>query len=407
LPKILGDMRLLIELGSASFGTHIREVMRRTNPDARSKTRVPRLVRALARFAKRHAYASTIALAVVSIFGDYATGVDIVAFTLVYVMPVALATWWRGARWGIAVSALCIAGAIAVEVVGQLEHGRAIHGANLLWNNGGAFGMFLLIVFLVARVQAHAAAEARERRIAVDQLRQVERLGVVGRLAAGLAHELGTPLNVIVGYAEILATEDLTKPTIASASTTILAQTRKMTAIIRGLLDFSRRGAAERSNVDLRQLAKNAAAILQPLANRTGSQISIESSSEDVLVSGSPTELEQVLVNLMMNGLQAMPSGGTLHVRVASRGNDSDGHSPHSTDDDACVEVEDEGIGIAPESLPRIFDPFFTTKDVGEGTGLGLSVSYGIVSDHGGRIRVTSSPGAGSRFSVFLPRALA
>jgi len=213
---------------------------------------------------------------------------------------------------------------------------------------------------------------------------------------------------VIVGYAELLASDDLSKPTIVSASKTILAQTRKMAAIIRGLLDFSRKGAGERSNVDLTQLAKNAAAMLQPLASRTGSQIKLESTGEgEALVNGSPTELEQVLVNLMMNGLQAMPAGGTLHVRVASRCRDVAGRSSRSSDDDACVEVEDEGIGIASDSLPRIFDPFFTTKDVGEGTGLGLSVSYGIVSDHGGSIRVTSSPGSGSRFSVFLPRALA
>jgi signal transduction histidine kinase len=362
------------------------------------------VVRKIGTFAKRHAIACTLSLSLVLIAGDYVTGVDIVSFTLLYVMPVALATWWRGRTWGAVISILCISGAVLVEIIGRLERARPIHLSHLFWNNGGALGVFFVIVFLVGRVHEYAEAEARERRTAVEQLRQIERLGVVGRLAAGVAHELGTPLNVIVGYAELLGEDDVPRAMIASAAATILAQTKKMAAIIRGLLDFSRRGGLERSNVDLREIAKSAAAILQPLASKTGSEIEIEAAKDrEVLVSGSPTELEQVLVNLMMNGLQAMPEGGRLHVRVTPS---PEGKAARATDAaTACVEVEDEGIGIAPESLARIFDPFFTTKDVGEGTGLGLSVSYGIVMDHGGHIRVTSSPGNGSRFSVFLPLA--
>jgi signal transduction histidine kinase len=133
---------------------------------------------------------------------------------------------------------------------------------------------------------------------------------------------------------------------------------------------------------------------LRPVAQKHEIDIEVDGAGgRDLCVYGNQIELEQVLVNLMMNGIQAMQAGGTLRVRVS-------GSAPAPL---ACLEVEDEGAGISPEHLPQVFDPFFTTKDVGVGTGLGLSVSYGIVADHGGRIQVSSALGSGSRFSVYLP----
>ena len=174
--------------------------------------------------------------------------------------------------------------------------------------------------------------------------------------------------------------------------------------LVRGLLDFSREARGERTGVDLDALARDAAKLLEPVAAKREVALSVETDHDrPVLVRGNRTELEQVLVNLLMNGLQAMSSGGALRVRVrAARPPDDDGAST-APPPCACVEVHDEGSGIAPEVLPKLFDPFFTTKDVGEGTGLGLSVSYGIVSDHGGRIEVASKVGASSVFSVYLP----
>jgi signal transduction histidine kinase len=181
-----------------------------------------------------------------------------------------------------------------------------------------------------------------------------------------------------------------------------------MAAIIRGLLDFARRPGAEKSALDLEVLAQRAVALLQPIARKKGIDIELEAKRDGggVAVIGNPIELEQVLANLVMNGIQAMSAGGTLHVRVSPRSaDDADRPGALAPPTFACVEVEDEGVGIAIETLPKIFDPFFTTKEVGKGTGLGLSVSYGIVSDHGGRIQVSSALGSGTRFSVYLPLA--
>jgi signal transduction histidine kinase len=362
-------------------------------------------LRAVRRFGKARTGVFTLGLSALLIAGDFLTDLRL-TFMLLLLVPVALAAWWRGRALGLSIALLCALGAVGVELVEHMERGRSFRLQHLVWNHGGSLIVFAFVVVLVERLRAGAHAEAMARRLAVEQLRQMERLGVVGKLAAGIAHELGTPLNVILGHAELLKSARVTGAMIETSSNTIIAQTAKMTAIIRGLLDFSRKSAAERSDVDLDMLAKGASAVLRPLARTKGVAIDVTSGGiEPALVQGCQTELEQVLVNLMMNGIQAMPRGGTLHVRVNARANEEGAHALPSAPPVACVEVEDEGVGISPGNLPKIFDPFFTTKDVGEGTGLGLSVSYGIVSDHGGRIHVSSSVGLGTRFSVFLPCA--
>jgi len=207
---------------------------------------------------------------------------------------------------------------------------------------------------------------------------------------------------VIVGYAELMIAEGTARPSNEKASQVILRQTDKMTKIIRGLLDFSRPASGDKIPVELGALAQNAKAALSPIARKKNVQIEIDTPADTkAVVLGNAVELEQVLLNLMVNGIQAMADGGVLRVHVKPRIRDPNVRS--SAPPCACLEVQDEGVGIPPESIPKIFDPFFTTKGVGQGTGLGLSVSYGIVSDHGGHIRVTSTEGKGSRFSVFLP----
>jgi signal transduction histidine kinase len=356
----------------------------------------------VARVARSHAAASTVALATVLILGEFLTNAAI-AFTLLYLLPLSLAAWWRGRALGSAVAALCICGTVGVQVTSHIQSGLPFHAWRMVWNDGGALALFALAVQLVARLRAYADKDERERRLTVDQLRQAERLGVVGTLAAGIAHELGTPLNVIVGHAELLESDRLTAEKVRAASTVILAQTAKMTVIIRGLLDFARRGTSERAPVDLAAIARDAAALLGPTAQKKDVEIEVEAGDPgNVVVRANRTEIEQVVVNLMMNGIQAMPSGGTLRVRAHHCLEKPGSTQPEPA---ACLEVEDEGIGISAERMSQIFDPFFTTKDVGEGTGLGLAVSYGIVSEHGGSIQVLSALGSGSRFCVYLPLA--
>lgn len=336
------------------------------------------------------------------VFGDYLTGAEL-AFTLLYLAPIALAAWYRGRVFGVVVSVLSVAGATLIELDHRLHdwHGRPIHALHMVWNQGGSLLIFVGFVLLIGRLREYADRERMARLATVEQLRQVERLGVIGQLAAGVAHELGTPLNVIMGHAEMIDSDDTSRAMLRASSTTILAQSRKMTGIIRGLLDFSHRGGCERAEVDVVALAKGATALVESIARKHQVAIELRVSGETpILAFGNRTELEQVLVNLTMNAIHAMPGGGTLRVSVGSA--PARGEQPAAV----CIEVEDEGVGIPEENLGRVFDPFFTTKGVGEGTGLGLSVSYGIVCDHQGQIDVSSKVGRGSRFSVRLPLLL-
>ncbi|MFT3693638.1 MAG: ATP-binding protein [Kofleriaceae bacterium] len=308
---------------------------------------------------------------------DYITGVSITLLQLFYLGPLVAGTWLGSRRLGLVLAV------IASTCVATIS----FHFADDIWptafNTVGSAGVFLIVVLGCDRLHHYVERERRQRFAAVEQLRHADRLNVIGVLAAGVAHELGTPLNVIAGYAEMLDN---------NVGRTILDQTDKITRIIQHLLVFGRRANPGVTIIDLDRITVGAAELLGSTAKKRNARIDVIT-TEPVRVRATGTQIEQVVSNLILNALQAMPKGGT--VRVSTR---KDGEY-------GCIVVEDEGSGIAAADLPRIFDPFFTTKDVGEGTGLGLSVSYGIVQDHGGSIDVTSELGRGSRFAVKLPAA--
>ncbi|HEX4070968.1 MAG TPA: ATP-binding protein [Planctomycetaceae bacterium] len=253
-----------------------------------------------------------------------------------------------------------------------------------------------------ARDQVHTETEARIA--ALEQLRHAERLTTVGRLAAGMAHELGTPMNVASVRAELIIEEAPSEDAVASARI-IKNQVDKMAVIIRQLLDFARRRTPRKERTELSLLTQVTTQLLDGLAKSKHVEIEFASSPEELPAMADAGQLQQVLSNLLVNAVQAMPNGGTIKV-ATSRGN----YRPRSVGADvagwgdyARIDVRDEGVGIPPDNLHHIFDPFFTTKGVGEGTGLGLSIAYGIVEDHGGWIDVASVVGQGSCFSVFVP----
>jgi len=249
--------------------------------------------------------------------------------------------------------------------------------------------------------QRSLLAEQEARRRMEARLRTAERLASLGRLASGLAHEIGTPLNVIGGRAERLLRQAGAAPAAEHSLRIIVAQIDRIARIVRGMLDFARAREPHVIPVDINGLAARVLDFLGQRFEERGVHVAAALPAAGTTVAADADQIQQVFLNLCANALDAMPGGGTLTVRCeAVERSAPEGGPPRPY---RTIVFEDTGCGIAPENLERIFDPFFTTKDVGSGTGLGLSVSYGIVREHGGFIDVDSAPGRGTRFVVCLP----
>jgi signal transduction histidine kinase len=224
-----------------------------------------------------------------------------------------------------------------------------------------------------------------------DQLVRAEKLSTIGELAAGIAHEVGTPLGVVRGRAEYALDALGADHPQSDGLRVIVEQIERITRTIRALLDFSRpshRPEATASSVAAAARAVSDLVRLEAERRRVTVQIDVP---DALRVHANPDQLQQVLVNLVMNALDACSGGGRVGVAARARGKVAD------------LVVEDDGAGIAPEIVPRVFDPFFTTKKRGQGTGLGLAVVDRIVRDHGGTMAVESAPGKGTRFVVSWP----
>lgn len=227
-----------------------------------------------------------------------------------------------------------------------------------------------------------------------EQLIQSGKIAAIGTLTAGIAHELNNPINNIVLTAEALKEDfpHLDKEEALELIQDILVQSGRASEIVRNLLDFSRSEQPVFERVDVSKVIRDTLKLVQNQVALAGVEVERDLPPELPPIHGDPKTLQQVFLNLFVNAIQAMKQGGILKVRAYCE----DGHW-------LKVEVADTGIGIDPEDLPHIFEPFYTTKEVGRGTGLGLSVSYGIVQKHGGRIEVKSRKGQGSTFTVVLP----
>jgi signal transduction histidine kinase len=253
-----------------------------------------------------------------------------------------------------------------------------------------------------AEQQATAA-----RLAAVEQLRHADRLTTVGRLASGIAHELGTPLNIVAGRGFMIATKEATGDEALENARIIVEQTERMTQTIRQLLDFARPRPVEKTDADLRVVASTTVSLLRPMAEKRGVQLFLAEDDTPGRAVADPAQIQQVITNLVVNAIDATGKGGTVTIGFHSSlltPPGRQGQSPGPPAPYLCVKVTDTGQGMDPETQARIFDPFFTTKDVGAGTGLGLSIAYGIVHDHGGWIEVKSQPGRGTTMTIYLPR---
>jgi two-component system NtrC family sensor kinase len=226
------------------------------------------------------------------------------------------------------------------------------------------------------------------------RLVQADKLSSIGLLAAGVAHEVNTPLAVISTYAQMLAKQISGDEQKAPLLEKIARQTFRASEIVNSLLSFSRTSPTEFVSVDLNKIARETLALVEHQLTKAHVTATLDLDEKLPRIKGSPGKLQQVLLNLFLNARDAMERGGVLALKTWAL----DGH--------VLVTVADSGAGIARENLEKIFDPFFTTKGARKGTGLGLSVSYGIVREHGGNIEVQSEIGEGTRFELSFPEAV-
>jgi two-component system NtrC family sensor kinase len=242
------------------------------------------------------------------------------------------------------------------------------------------------------------ASMERRRAEAENRLLQSEKQSSIGRLAAGVAHEINNPLTGVLTYTHMLLRRKDIGNDIRSDLQTIAESTERVRKIVKGLLDFSRQTKLDREPTDVNMLIRS---VISPMENQAlvkGVSITFDPGENLPTVTLDRNQFQSVLINLIINALDATEPGGNINIYTATGLSASDtGHKGVE------ITIADTGSGIPPDNLDKLFDPFFSTKEVGQGTGLGLSVSYGIVQRHGGTIRVQSEVGKGSTFFIWIP----
>jgi signal transduction histidine kinase len=244
------------------------------------------------------------------------------------------------------------------------------------------------------QVELHSRMEAQ--RSAENRLIQAAKLAAVGEMAAGIAHELNNPLTSVTGFSELVM-ENLAESSDAHKDMLlVIKEARRARDVVRRLLDFARQSESTRANASLNEVIEDVVALSRHLIQISKVELIVTLQFDLPWVSMDSNQMKQVLLNLVHNALQAMPEGGELEIKseIALRNNRKG----------VMVSVRDTGVGISVADQARVFEPFYTTRGNQGGTGLGLSVTYGIVTDHGGQIDVESQPSVGSTFTVWLPQ---
>jgi signal transduction histidine kinase len=271
------------------------------------------------------------------------------------------------------------------EVVLQRRNGAGMHAlisAGLDQEpHGFAFSIHLQI------------RDIQERHQMQEQMAQADRLASIGQLSSGIAHENNNPLGVILGYTQLMLRSEPSDSERFKDLKTIEKHVRHCKSIVEDLLNFARRAEPKKEKVDVHRTIEDVLSFIRQSSGsgRVDFQTDFDRRIPPVVL--DEKKIKQVLINLLMNARHAVCAHGTIRVSTARR----------FAEGQLEIHVSDDGYGIEEKHLKHIFDPFFTTKPTGEGTGLGLSVSYGIVKKHGGEIRVKSKPGEGSTFTVVLP----
>ena len=253
-----------------------------------------------------------------------------------------------------------------------------------------------IMISQLSSTQVELQARMEAQRSAENRLVQAAKLAAVGEMAAGIAHELNNPLTSVTGFAE-LALADIPKDSETRKDLEIvMREAVRARDVVRRLLDFARQGESARLRASLNEVVEDVVALSRHLIRTSGVTLKLELEKNIPWILVDVNQMKQVLLNLIHNALQSMPSGGEMSIATESASRDGR--------DWIIVSVCDTGVGIPRLDQARIFEPFYTTKGNQGGTGLGLSVTYGIITDHGGQIEVESQPGSGSKFTVWLPQ---
>jgi len=247
-------------------------------------------------------------------------------------------------------------------------------------------------------LQSLRERDIRQRAESEIKLLQSEKQASVGRLAAGVAHEINNPLTGVLTFTHMLLRKNDLSEEIRKDLETIARETERVRKIVKGLLDFSRQTILQEEPLDINELVRSTVALVENQALVKGLDLEFTPGKGSFMIKGDRNQLQSVLLNIIINAFDATESGGKITIRTglsffASR----------TEKKGIEISITDTGCGIPQEDLDKLFDPFFTTKEVGQGTGLGLAVSYGIVERHGGTIKVQSEVGKGSTFTIWLP----
>ena len=256
-----------------------------------------------------------------------------------------------------------------------------------------------LIAHSINKMARELKKRKEEFESAYKKINQLDRLMALGRMAAGIAHEVNNPLGVISNYVQILLRNPSLSGEVKIDLMLIEEEIVGMMGIIKGLLNFSRESEMMKSLININEILRKTVSLLKFQIASQSIQLSEDYSGELPWVLGDPNHLQQVFLNILLNSIQSMPEGGRLGLRTTL----ADGTGRRGARDGVLIEISDTGIGIESKYLDKIFDPFFTTKGWGDGTGLGLSISYGIIREHGGSIDVKSRPGEGTTVRTVLP----
>jgi two-component system, NtrC family, sensor kinase len=237
---------------------------------------------------------------------------------------------------------------------------------------------------------------------AIEQLRHAERLTTLGQLASVLAHEIGTPLNVIAGHGKLIASGRMTADGVSESAAAIGEQSERITRIVRRILDYARRRPARRAWLDPADVIRQACALLRGFAEQRHVSLDVVEPGDKISLHADPDQLQQAITNLVLNAVHVSPAHEQVRVVLSSvKRVDARGER-----DFVMISVHDTGPGVADDLRERIFEPFFTTKPPGEGTGLGLSVVNNIVDDHGGFVELLTGGRGGAVFTIYLPRSI-